>query len=984
MEDTTIFHMLYGMGDEAQKLSEYTFQQTHQLLQEADTLLSNRFNNRGNVKTAKPDNICQLLSLGYSCSDQDNSAEIAKVLFDSLKHFISQQTNFEEPFSITLTRHGENIKCLIGTKYPALPLLRASYGEVKTIENICPAAPYPNHTIAHIVRFSDTEDNIDTTAEYEQYCSWIDRIASAHFEKDYCVTVSCTPLSDDLLQKRYDNAAIMHNKLSRCKTFEWSVGYNSGSNSSKSAILVSGGDNNGRSSQISGDSEDYRVSQMLTRLECEMKRLLAAKDLGGYQVQVQLSAVSKEDLAALNVIVSGALAEERLKMDLDSDTDGWLLGSELCYVLQLPSIAFPGFELCQNITDAISCPMENVGVTLGKALYNGIPNCSFSIPAEQFNRHAFVCGMTGSGKTNTVFSFLTRIGLPFLVIEPVKGEYSKLKQNMPGLMVYTMNAADTNSLALNPFWFPKGSNIQYHMDALKALIISSFSLTAAMPNIIEQCISNVYFNRGWNTATGRNLYEDKLPEQYLYPTFSDLKQEVDAYLKRSKYAGETLATYQGALLTRLSSYTEGIKGMLLNVPSHPDFSEWEHENIVIELDMLSEDADKAIVMGSILLQYFQYLKLKNFKNSDDTFSHLIVIEEAHRLFKNVDVKHRDLETANPQAQLVETLSNLMAEIRAYGEGIIVVDQSPVKIAPDVIRNSNIKIVHRLDMRDDIELVQNALLLKNNEKMFSQLKRGQALVRFEEMASPALIQIDPYKGGTHASPKESGNHQVLAIENHSPVADFLLGNVTMRTEIDYLADRLVKSVLYDNLNNINDWFCYCVQMLLHILSAFGYSQRECNFTSEVFNHLLFAGVEDSIVKNPVFGNQFVFGNQLKMFFNRALHFFKEDRIKPKECVLFFHFRQVQLWPALKDFLRYRSSHYTEITQACSQCVPYMELLNLLAELYEHRHPLTMDSLKADSLETFVSGELQKCMIPPVSSLFISEVSQNLNLLLKKRL
>lgn len=983
MEKNTIFRMLQGMGAGAQEADETTFRQAQKLLQEADTLLSGDMKGRQSINIMDPGNICQLLSLSYTCSDEGDPRSIEESLFRSLKHFLSQQAGMGEPFTIMLVRQEGNVKCLIGTKASALPLLSASYGGVEIQETVSFGNIYKNNETVHILRFADTEDDIDVAVEYEKYCSWIDRVASAYLERDYCVKVFCLPATDDLMQKRYEKAAELHNKLSRYKTFEWNVGYNSGSNSSKSAILASGGDSQGSSSQLSGRSEDHRVCQMLVRLECEMKRLQEAKAIGGYQIQFHLSAETKEDLDALYAIISGALAEERFMTGRDNGMDGWLLGSELCYVMQLPSIAFPGFGLRKNVTDVMPHPFKNTGITLGKALFNGMSNCSFSIPLEQFNRHAFVCGMTGSGKTNTIFSLLTRMNLPFLVIEPVKGEYRRLKRELPRLRVYTMNAADGNALKLNPFWFPKGSNIQYHMDALKALIISSFSLTAAMPNIIEQCISNVYFNRGWNTATGRNLYEGKLPEQYLYPTFDDLEQEVEEYLKRSKYVGETLATYQGALLTRLSSYTKGIKGLLLNVPSHPDFLKWEQESVVIELDMLSEDADKAIVMGSVLLQYFQYLKLKERNGSDETFSHLIIIEEAHRLFKNVDAKRHDPEMSNPQAQLVETLSNLMAEIRAYGEGIIVVDQSPVKIAADVVRNSNIKLVHRLDMRDDIGLVQNALLLDGDEKMFSRLKCGQALARFEGMDLPALVQIDPYIGGTGVLAKEFDNKEALVIGNRSPVADFLLGNMTLRAKIDELAGRLVKSVLYDDLNNINDWLYYSVQRLQYILSTFGYSGRECKFTSEVYEHLLLVGVEDAIRKEPVFGNQFVFRYHLKMLFERALQFFKEDKIRLKESILFFHFRQTKLWPALKDIFKYwRFDHGEALTLLL--CMPYTELVSQMAELYEHMNPLKRTDLESEDLEAFVSNELQKIMIPPVNDLLISEISRYLSLALKKRI
>ena len=44
---------------------------------------------------------------------------------------------------------------------------------------------------------------------------------------------------------------------------------------------------------------------------------------------------------------------------------------------------------------------------------------------------------------------------------------------------------------------------------------------------------------------------------------------------------------------------------------------------------------------------------------------------------------------------MELFASLLAEIRAYGEGVIVVEQIPSKISADVIKNTALKVMHRL-------------------------------------------------------------------------------------------------------------------------------------------------------------------------------------------------------------------------------------------------------------------------------------------------
>ena len=54
---------------------------------------------------------------------------------------------------------------------------------------------------------------------------------------------------------------------------------------------------------------------------------------------------------------------------------------------------------------------------------------SFRVPLATLNRHAFVTGATGSGKSQTVrhmLEQLSRARIPWLAIEPAKSEYAAM------------------------------------------------------------------------------------------------------------------------------------------------------------------------------------------------------------------------------------------------------------------------------------------------------------------------------------------------------------------------------------------------------------------------------------------------------------------------------------------------------------------------------------------------------------------------------
>lgn len=512
---------------------------------------------------------------------------------------------------------------------------------------------------------------------------------------------------------------------------------------------VQAGENYSFSYGESSKNIDQRAMRLMVELEWQLIRLRQIGNSVGWNVMISASASDEETLDAVTAIVSGTAERANFSLNWRQKPCCAMFASnqDILPLLAFPTAEFAGFEFVENEEFSLSSPgTEEDGLEIGKILWNGAEISRFCLPRQALNRHAFICGMTGAGKTNTLFKIIEEIAVPFLVIEPVKGEYRSLLSKYPDTRIWTMRTSDAamegvEVLQLNPFWFPEGANLAFHIDSIKTIISSAFDLSAAMPNIVEQCLYNVYLKAGWNIVTNCNIYQDILPETYLYPTFQDFTNEVAAYLDKSEFGEEVLGNYKGALLSRLRSFTNGSKGALLNTSRHPDYGVIMNGRTIMELEGLADDADKCLVMGTILVQYYQYLK-GHFHDSDKTknLKHIIVIEEAHRLFKNVKPQGKGAEGPDPTGQLVESLSNIMAEVRAFGEGMLIVDQSPTKIAEDVIKNSGTKIIHRIDHGEDIKLLQSAMLMPENTVGFSALSQGEALIRSDAMLRPCKVKI----------------------------------------------------------------------------------------------------------------------------------------------------------------------------------------------------------------------------------------------------
>ena len=77
---------------------------------------------------------------------------------------------------------------------------------------------------------------------------------------------------------------------------------------------------------------------------------------------------------------------------------------------------------------------------------------------------------------------------------------------------------------------------------------------------------------------------------------------------------------------------------------------------------------------------------------------------------------------------------MIAEMRSYGQGVIIAEQIPTKLAPEVIKNSSNKIVHRLVSIDDQEIIANTIGLSSKDALqLGILQTGYALSHKEGMS-----------------------------------------------------------------------------------------------------------------------------------------------------------------------------------------------------------------------------------------------------------
>jgi len=428
-----------------------------------------------------------------------------------------------------------------------------------------------------------------------------------------------------------------------------------------------------------------------------------------------------------------------------------LTTKELSYLINFPLTGVPGISVVDSFPDfnlnKQVVKEEGSHIDLGRLIWNGSKtNIEVKLPIDTLSRHSLVVGVNGSGKTNTVLGIIENFmkrGRPFLVIEPAKTEYvdwayeynktvkdpsKKVKVFIPGCEYYAKADAKPDKLRINPFEvisLPKGEmRILSHIDRLKSIFAAAFPMQDILPVIMEHLLYDLY-------TTIDPMMEGTTYLKKGFPTLDTIDRAfIDNLMTNIGYARENTQNISAALRTRMKSLKFGWKGEMLNNPKLTgDAGSWENlfgSPVVVNLSYAGDDQDRAFIM-SLLLQFLYEYRIAESEAGIASFKknecrHLVVVEEAHRVMSRCE------NPEMPQFKSGQMFSNFLSEVRAYGQGMMVVDQIPSRLIEDAVKNTNVKIIHKLVASDDASLIAECIgLTPEQQRVISKLSVGQAVL-----------------------------------------------------------------------------------------------------------------------------------------------------------------------------------------------------------------------------------------------------------------
>lgn len=501
--------------------------------------------------------------------------------------------------------------------------------------------------------------------------------------------------------------------------------------------------------------------------------------------------------------------------------------------------------------ESIEMPKETAPSYDDSGLYLGKDTDDYNVyfPLKNLPKHAFLAGVPGSGKTNSMLHLVTtlysKFDIPFLILEPAKQEYRALvnKPEMRGTTVFSPSSGTKFLLHINPFQFPLKMSLAEHIRNVINVFEGSFSMDPPMPFLLDRAIERVYRDKGWLPYM---INQGTLP----YPTMGELYDTLEQILEETDYEGEIKGNLKSVLQVRIGSLLSREMGDVFNVAeSTMAPEEWLTRPIVIELEAMGiGPANFLTLMLSTLIR--ETLKVNPLKRKDGSKKprHVIFFEEAHNLIGPKAEKEAG-ENANPKIAATAFVVKMLAEVRALNEAIIIADQLPTAMAPEVIKNTSLKLGHRMTSQDDRQLLGSTMSADEVQlERMATFTTGRTLCIYEGLLKPFELQMEQWSkvnGVVHDelydSPSDDKLYAMLCYEGSPLIKDLEQSFKITADKYNKQWDDIMEDVdeYYEQLDALAD-FCGDVEESRQTLDRVDWSKVDPDKREEVL-----AQVQESI-------------------------------------------------------------------------------------------------------------------------------------------
>ncbi len=356
-------------------------------------------------------------------------------------------------------------------------------------------------------------------------------------------------------------------------------------------------------------------------------------------------------------------------------------------------------------------------IKLGKSMKGEKKKFNFFLSLKDLEKHMFVCGATGTGKSNFIqnllINFTQRYKIPFFLVE-FKGEYHFLQNTINNLLIIRPG----ENFSLNIF-NPEGAIPEVHaeriFDILKSgqFLDDSSEFSPQMQKVLVEILTKICKNKDLQNWKGFYEY---------------CKVYAKEYARDIPMLSQTLISIKN----RIRRFSLGSLKAIFDTEHKVRIKELFERNILIDLSSIirlgGEKADALFFLNMIL----KYLWDKNITRGAYKFKgikHITIVEDAQYFVPKDLVKKTKLST------YLEDIAMLQ---RGTGECLISIATHP-GISEEILANCGALVVFKTHMQREF-LCELLNLNVEYQDYLSILDEGQCIVRVNSIKRPFLLSI----------------------------------------------------------------------------------------------------------------------------------------------------------------------------------------------------------------------------------------------------
>ena len=362
---------------------------------------------------------------------------------------------------------------------------------------------------------------------------------------------------------------------------------------------------------------------------------------------------------------------------------------------------------------------KNGSIKIGRILKGNSKKFNFFLSFNDLEKHMFICGSTGTGKSNFMQNFLINITKqfkkPFFLVE-FKGEYHFLQEHIKDLIVLWPG----ENFSINLF-DPLGANPNIHAERIFDIIRSGQFLgdnaeySPQMERVLIDILTKVCKNKDFRSWEG-------------------FQECCGDYLKNERDKIPMLKQTLISLNNRIRRFSVGPMRAVFDSNSKLTVPQLFNRKVILDLSSiirLGGEKEDALFFLNMVLKYLWDRNLTRGANNYAGINHITIIEDAQYFAPQGLTK---------KSKLTSYLEDIALLQRGTGECLITIATRP-NISKEILANNGVVLTFKNHIEKDI--MCELLNLESEKKNYlSIIDEGQCIIRVNSIKEPFLLGV-PY-------------------------------------------------------------------------------------------------------------------------------------------------------------------------------------------------------------------------------------------------